>query len=71
MPSVVNLSKAPVSNKVINPAEKPVQLAMKFMKAYCTTGETVLVIGSGSGSEIIAGLECKLKVIAVEMDLEQ
>lgn len=68
MPSVSTLSKIAVSSQVINPAEKPVQLAMRLIKPYVSAGESILVIGSGSGSEILAGLELKLNVFGVELD---
>ena len=41
------------------------------MKAHAVAGQSVLIIGSGSGSEIIAALELNLRVFAVEMDVAQ
>lgn len=41
---------------------------MKLIKWFAGPGETMLVIGSGSGSEVIARIIMGLKVVAMEMD---
>ena len=47
MPSVTQLTKRGTTTIPINPSEKPIQLAMKFIKWFAASGDTMLVIGSG------------------------
>lgn len=53
---------------IVNPTEKPPHLSMDFFSRYCTDGEWVLVLGFGSGSEIIGALEKNLNVVGIESD---
>ena len=54
--------------KVVNPAQKPVQLMQKMIERHCAPGSTVLVIGFGSGTDLIASLSARCHVIGVEAD---
>ena len=55
----------------INVSEKPVQVALRLIDTYTRPGQNMLVIGTGSGSECIAGLHSGRKVWAVESNLAQ
>ena len=55
-------------NKIVNVAQKPVPLAQSLFARHCPPGSTVLVIGSGSGTDVIAGLSEGLNVIGIEKD---
>ena len=52
----------------ITPYEKPVPLTQHFIENLTDLGQHVLVLGSGSGSELVAALECGRPVVGVESD---
>ena len=69
MEGVTSLSK--YGGVPINVAEKPVGLMQHFFRIFCPPGSTVLVIGFGSGTDIIGCLEMDLNVVGIEMDPKQ
>ena len=42
--------------KVVNVAQKPVGLSSSLFGRHCPPGSTVLALGSGSGTDVIAAL---------------
>ena len=54
--------------KVVNPAQKPIQLMQSMIERHCAPGSTVLVLGFGSGTDLIAALSARCHVIGVESD---
>ena len=71
LPTLKKITRHGMGGRVVNPAEKPVQLAQRLMKWHAVSGQSVLIVGSGSGSEIIAAMDMGLNVIAVEQDTYQ
>jgi DNA modification methylase len=57
--------------KVVNVAQKPVALSSSLFGRHCPPGSTVLVLGSGSGTDVIAALSEGMNVIAIEKDAYQ
>ena len=66
------------STKVMHPDGKPVNIHQKptalmryFVRRHCAPGDTALVLGFGSGSEVIGALQENHSVIALEQDERQ
>ena len=57
-----------LTGKPCNSCEKPVGLTYKLMCTMGTKGQNVLVLGAGSGAEVLAALAAGFGVIAVEQD---
>src|SRR4051812_23850044 len=55
----------------LNQAEKPVALADHFICLHTDPGDTVLILGTGTGSEVIACLEAGRNCVAIELDPDQ
>lgn len=56
---------------IINPTERPQQLALQLIRRFTLPKQTVLDIGSGSGAFTIAAIRCGRHVIAIEKDERQ
>ena len=69
-PTVTTLAKN-LSGLPINVTEKPPEVAAYFMGFNCTYGSSVLVIGSGSGGDVLGLCQAGYDVVAVEVDSEQ
>jgi hypothetical protein len=59
------------NNQVLNPCQKPPQLAEWYIGMYCEPGAWVLVIGGGAGGEVRGALNAGCNVVAVESDKRQ
>ena len=57
--------------KVVNIAQMPVALSSCLFGRHCPPGSTVLVLGSGSGSDVTAARSEGMNVIAIEKDAYQ
>lgn len=66
MPGITSLYKH--EGKVVNPTQKPVQLMQEVIQRHCPPGSTVLVIGFGSGTDLIASFAARCHVIGIESD---
>jgi len=66
MPAVTTLSK--FEGKVVNPTQKPVKLMEDVIARHCPPGSTVLVLGFGSGTDLIAAMSARCNVIGIEAD---
>lgn len=67
----VTVNSKDENGEAINVCEKPVPLAIKIIEMLTNATSRVLVIGSGSGSEVIAALHLGRPVVAVESDKRQ
>ena len=61
----------PSDGKKANVHEKPSSIMRKLVCNHTNRGDWVLVIGSGSGGEVIGALEAGCHVVAVERDQRQ
>ena len=68
MPSVNAHSKIPGTQKDINFCEKPPQFAKQFCEWFGRPNDNILVLGFGSGSDLIGCLEANMNVVGVELD---
>jgi len=57
--------------KIVNLCEKPQWLSKEIFTRLTSPGDRVLVLGAGSGAEVIAALDCGLHVVAVEKEERQ
>ena len=57
--------------KAINSCQKPRELMSWFCNRLSPVGGNVLVIGFGSGSEVLGAADCGRNVVGVEKDLRQ
>lgn len=57
--------------KSVNPTEKHPIVSMQLGKVHCSPGGRALVIGAGSGSEVIGFNRAGLNVVALEKDPRQ
>ena len=57
--------------KVVNPCEKPTGLFRHWMQMFAKAGQWVLIIGFGSGSEVVAAVRMGLNVVCLESDKRQ
>ena len=67
--SVVSLSKD--GGRIINPSEKPPELFERIFKLLALPHSKVLLLGFGSGSEVIGALSAGLDVVGIENDPKQ
>ena len=58
-------------NEPVNITQKHPGVAAYLGRVFCTPGDTVLVIGAGSGSEIIGFNRAGMNVVGVEKDAKQ
>ena len=56
---------------VVNPCQKPTALISKIVAMHCPKDSNLLVVGFGSGSEILGGLDAGVNVFACERDAIQ
>lgn len=56
---------------ITNPHEKPAGLLVKWFRMFTQPGGTILSLGSGSGTDIIAGIASGCNVISIEKDETQ
>jgi DNA-directed RNA polymerase subunit RPC12/RpoP len=68
VPSIRQPTKDSEGN-VINPTEKPPEVAGWLLKNHCPPGSTCMVIGAGAGGDVIGGACNGINVIGVEVDL--
>ena len=68
--TVTSLLKDSHGDKV-NVTEKPTDLARQLMALHCVPGDNVLVLGSGTGSDVIGAIDCGCNVFGVERDRKQ
>ena len=61
----------PGSSEVVNTTQKHPDLAEQLARDLCPVGSSVLVLGSGSGSDVIGFARAGLRVVAVESDKKQ
>ena len=69
-PSVASLAKDTAGN-IINPTEKPPDLAAHLLSIFCKPGGTVLIVGTGAGGCVKGALKAGLNVVGVENDEKQ
>jgi hypothetical protein len=69
-PSVASLAKDTAGN-IINPTEKPPDLAAHILSIFCKPGGTVLIVGTGAGGCVKGALKAGLNVVGVESDEKQ
>ena len=55
----------------VNVNEKPPELDQQLMALHCVPGDDVLVLGSGTGSDVIGAINCGCNVYGVERDRKQ
>jgi cyclopropane fatty-acyl-phospholipid synthase-like methyltransferase len=55
----------------VNVTEKPPELDQQLMALHCVPGDDVLVLGSGTGSDVIGAINCGCNVYGVERDRKQ
>lgn len=53
---------------VVNPCQKPTALITRIVRMHCPKDSNVLVVGFGSGSEVIGCIEAGVNVFACERD---
>ena len=56
---------------IVNPCQKPPGLLRWLCKNHLHAGSTVLIIGAGSGADIIGATQACCNVVAVELDEKQ
>jgi hypothetical protein len=69
-PSVSKYTKYE-NGDIINPCQKPPQLAEWMVKHHAMPGEWILVIGSASGADVIGAANANMNVVCVEKDEKQ
>jgi hypothetical protein len=52
----------------VNPTQKHPEIATRLAKIFCTPGSRALVIGSGSGSDVLGILRAGVNVVSLEKD---
>lgn len=57
-------------DRLIHPTQKPLKILRRMIKASSNPGDTVLDCFSGSGSTMIAALQCNRKFLGCEKDKE-
>ena len=59
------------SDEAVNTCQKPPGIARRLASIFCPPGSTALVVGAGSGSDVIGCIQAGCSVVAVERDLRQ
>lgn len=70
-PRVRSLHKNSTDDLPLNTCESPPALAHTLAKIHCIPGDDVIIIGAGSGSDVIGVSQAGCNVVAVEKDLRQ
>jgi hypothetical protein len=70
MPAVTDKAKY-ADGTLVNIHEKPPELCQFFCNNHCKPGDNVLVLGAGSGADIIGALRADCNVVAIEQDPKQ
>ena len=56
---------------IVNPCQKPPELMRWLCQNHLHAGSTVLILGAGSGADIIGATQACCNVVAVELDTKQ
>jgi hypothetical protein len=56
------------TNNIINPSEKPPHVVCEIIRINCNRGETIVIVGPGSGGDIMGAVMAGINVVAVEKD---
>mgnify|MGYP003903534661 CR=1 FL=1 len=65
--SIINFHQ---SDEKLHPTQKPSELCEWLIKTYSNENDVVLDFTMGSGSTIIAAINCHRKYIGIEKDIE-
>ncbi len=71
IPKITQYAKYAGTSDIINPTQKPLTLSQLFIERYTNPGGRVLVLGSGSGSEVMSAVMLGRSVVAVDSDPTQ
>jgi hypothetical protein len=56
------------TNNIINPSEKPPYVVCEIIRTNCNRGDTIVIVGPGSGGDIMGAVLAGINVVAVEKD---